>query len=167
MRIALSLLLISTLALAACQSRWNPVNWFGGSEEIATSENANPLIPNAKAEKEGVFGKKPEPVYNGTPIYQIKSLQIHRVPEGAMIVAIGVSAVHGANAAKLTPRNDGKPEGGVLSYDLLAIQPQGGFTGGSEESREVSVAHVLTTQQLEGVRTIKVFGTSNARQARR
>lgn len=166
MRVALPLLLISTLALGACQSRWNPVNWFGGSQEVAVSENANPLIPETQSNNT-FLGKKPEPEYSGIPIQMIQSLEVHRVPEGAMIVAIGVSNVHGANAAKLSPRNNGNPEGGVLSYDLLAVQPQGGFTGGSEQSREVSVAHVVTTQQLAGVRTIRVIGVSNAREARR
>ena len=164
MRIVLSLLLISTLALTACQSRWNPVNWFG-SDEPAPDGTANPLLPGQ--EDTGMFAKRPVAVYNGIPIQTVKSVTVQKVPEGALITAVGVPYVHGVFAVKLKPRNGGKPENGVLTYDLLGIHPSGAPYGGPERSREVTVGHVVTTQQLKGVHTIRVAGQQNARQARR
>ncbi|KPA22449.1 hypothetical protein shim_07310 [Shimia sp. SK013] len=169
MRIALAVLLMSTLTLTACQSRLNPFNWFGNDQEVQVDVDetaVNPLVPNSKGGN-SIFGERPEPVYSGTIVAQVKSVQVHRVPEGAMIEVIGISSIHGAHTVKLDPQNGGLPERGVLTYNLLAIHPQGGYTGGPEQSREISVAHILTPAQLEGVRTIRVVAATNARETRR
>ncbi|MGR3711769.1 MAG: hypothetical protein ACU0A6_01430 [Shimia sp.] len=168
MRIALSVLLVSTLTLTACQSRWNPVNWFGNDKEVVLAEGeANPLVPQKNNNNNSVFASKPEPVYAGTIVQQVTSVKVFRVTEGALIEVVGVSAIHGAHTLKLDPQNDGKPVNGVLTYNLLAVHPQGGFTGGPEQSRKVTVAHVLTNAQLDGVRTIRVVAAANARETRR
>ncbi len=173
MRTALTVLLLSTLTLTACQSRLNPFNWFGSDREVQAVKDAveageaNPLIPNAGKERKGLFGKKPEPVYAGTLLAQVKSVKVHRIPEGAMIEVVGVANLHGVHTLKLDPQNDGQLVKGVLTYNLLAVHPKGGFTGGPEQSREVTVAHVLTPEQLDGVRTIRVVAAQNARETRR
>ncbi len=163
MRIVLPALLISTLALGACQSRWNPVNWFGSDEPVPAGE-VNPLLPQRSTR--GLL-TRPETVYAGTPVQKVVSVDVARTREGAIITATGVTLFQAAYAVKLQPRNDGKPESGVLTYDLLALQPPGQPYAGTEQSRTVSVAHVLSNQQLSGVRTIQVIAVENARQARR
>ena len=163
MRIALSALLISTLALSACQSRWNPVNWFGSDEPVPAGE-VNPLLPQRTSQ--GLLSR-PESVYEGTPVQKVVSVEVARTREGAIITATGVTIFQAAYAVKLQPRNDGKPEGGVITYDLLALQPPGSPYAGTEQSRTVTVAHALTNQHLEGVRAIQVVAVENARQARR
>ena len=161
------LLLVAALGLSACSSRLNPLNWFGGSEEVELTEEEkaklNPLLPQ---EGPGLLGKRPDAGYLGTPVARIDELYVERVPGGAIIRATGLGTVQGAYAVKLDPRNEGEPEKGVLSYDLKAVQnPR--YAVGPESGRRLIVAHKLTDQQLEGVRLIKVYSKSNARQARR
>ncbi|PSL17289.1 hypothetical protein [Shimia abyssi] len=169
MRIALTALLTATLALSACQSRLNPVNWFGSDEaavrEVAETGEVNPLIPSE--ETGGLFAKGPAAPYGGTPIYNVKSMEVLRVPEGALITATGVATVHGVFDVRLLARNNGRPVSGVLTYDLLGLHPSGAPGGGSEQSREVTAAVVATNQELAGVRTIVVQSATNARQSRR
>lgn len=163
MRIVVLCLAISVMGVSACNSRYNPVNWFGGSEEVEVEgQNTNPLIPA----KSG-FSSRPEEQYPGIPVAKVTELKVERIADGAIIRASGVAYVQGAFAVKLMPQNEGKPVKGVLTYDLMAIHPAGGYGGGAENTRLVTVAHSLTDQQLEGVRTIKVVAIENARQARR
>lgn len=161
------LLLVAALGLSACSSRLNPMNWFGGSKEVALTEEEkaklNPLLPQ---EGPGILGERPGTNYLGTPVARVDELRVERVPGGAIIRATGLATVQGAYSVKLDPRNDGKVVKGVLSYDLKAVQnPR--YATGPESARRLLVAHKLTDQQLEGVRVIKVYSKSNARQARR
>ncbi|WP_204114611.1 hypothetical protein [Shimia biformata] len=163
----LALLVVATLGgCGFSQSNWNPFNWFGSSEEVEViDENTNPLVPQKS--NTGMFAKKPPPPYPGVPVGQVKELRIERVKGGALIRVTGVSDYLGSHSVKLQPENDGVPIQGVLTYQLLAINPGTPAGGGSEIAREVTVAHSLTNQQLEGVRTIKVVGARNALQSRR
>lgn len=161
------LILVAALGLSACSSRLNPMNWFGGSEEVdLTAEDkakVNPLIP-----KDGpnLLGKRSGETYIGDPVARIDELRVERIPGGAIIRVEGLATVQGAYAAKLDPRNDGDVVKGVLSYDLKAVQnPR--YRVGPEATRQLVVALKLTDQQLQGVRTIKVYSRENARQARR
>ncbi|MDV4144461.1 hypothetical protein [Shimia sp. FJ5] len=161
------LFLIAALGVSACSSRLNPFNWFGGSEEVALTEEErakqNPLIPQ---EGPGLLGKRPDPGYLGTPVASVDELRVERTPGGAIIRATGTGTVQGGYAIKLDPRNEGKPVKGVLSYDMKAVQnPR--YPVGPASARRLIVGHKLTNQQLEGVRVIKVYSQSNARQARR
>lgn len=158
---------VTLSSVGACSSvsasRYNPLNWFGSSEEVNVSNGeVNALIP---AKSKGLF-KKTDYVYPGTPVGQVTDVKIERTVSGAIIRVTGVADVVGAHSVKLQPENGGKPVKGVLTYQLLAIQDSG-VGGGSELSRELIVAHALTTQQLQNVRTIKVVAGRNARQTRR
>ena len=159
--------LIAALGVSACSTRLNPFNWFGSSEEVTLTEEekakVNPLIPQ---EGPGLMSKRPDPGYLGTPVARVDELRVERIPGGAIIRATGIGTVQGAYSVKLDPRNDGEAVKGVLSYDLKAVQNPS-YPSGPEASRRLVVAHKLTNQQLEGVRIIKVYSQSNARQARR
>ncbi|MEP5385111.1 MAG: hypothetical protein ABJQ23_17070 [Shimia thalassica] len=164
MRKTVLLLLVSATLLSACQSRYNPVNWFGNGEEVEVDPNAappNPLLP----EKSAIA--RPEEVYPGVPITRVTELKIERVAGGAIIRATGVADRQGVFALKLRPLNEGEAVDGVLTYEFLGIHPQNPIGIGAESSRTLIVAHSLTDQQLEGVRTIKVTAHQNALQARR
>ena len=162
MRIFVLCLAIAVMGVSACNSRYNPVNWFGGSEDLPDEgSSTNPLIPK----KSGM--SRPEESYPGIPVATISELKVERVANGALIRATGVAYVQGAFSVQLQPQNKGKPVDGVLTFDLMAIHPSNGYAGGPDRTREVIVAHSLTDQQLEGVRTIKVVANNNARQARR
>lgn len=167
MRATVPVLVITGLFLAGCNSRANPVNWFDSDHPdesvLAPIESTNPLIP----ESTGIFdSRKKEDVFLGTPIDAIADLTLERVPGGILIRATGRSATQGAYNARLTPANEDEiPEEGVLSYRLEAQYTQ--ITGGSAETREVTVARKLTDQELEGTRTIRVEGVQNALERRR
>ena len=96
----------------------------------------------------------------------VDELRVERTPGGAIIRVEGLSTVQGAYAVKLDPRNDGEAVKGVLSFDLKAIQNPI-YPVGPDATRKVVVALKLTDQQLQGVRTIKVYSLGNARQSRR
>ena len=160
MRTPVLILLISTLALSACQSRINPVNWFGNNRNDAVITDSNPLIPEETEAGQSFFAQEQAVAYVGQPVQQVTNMEVHRVPEGQLVMAVGVSAVHGTHDARLVAR-DGGPEGGVLTLDFMAIPPREPIIGGSDVSREITTATVLTDQQMAGVRTIRVISTNN------
>lgn len=165
MRKTVICLAIAAIGLSACSSRLNPMNWFGGSEEVAvetTTADVNPLIP-----KRAGLLSRPEEVYAGIPVQKITEMKVERTANGAIIRAAGIAYVQGAFAVALIPQNDGKPVSGVLSFELQAVHPKAGSRGGAEQTRQVTAAIALTNQELQGVRTIKVIGGENARQSRR
>lgn len=166
MRTSVLILLTSTLALSACQSRVNPLNWFGNDRSDAVITESNPLIPDETEEGRSFFAQEQEVAYVGKPIEQLSSVEVHRVSEGQLVMAVGVSAVHGAHTARLVPR-EGGIENGVLTLDFMAIPPLEPIVGGSDVSREITAAIVLTEQQIAGLRTIRVASTRNEIDRRR
>ncbi|ASM72221.1 MULTISPECIES: hypothetical protein [Roseobacteraceae] len=173
MRLTLSALLISSMALGGCaivrDSRVNPFNWFGNSrsEAVAPEASTNPLIPTGGV---GLFqrNRAERVVYKGEPIDTVSDLVIERVPGGAIIRASGVAPVQGLYEVKLTPENeDDEAVDGVLSYRLEGRLPEKARAGGSELTRTVTAAHAVTDQQLRGVKTIRVVGARNARTSQR
>ncbi|MBO9401559.1 MULTISPECIES: hypothetical protein [unclassified Shimia] len=161
MRTPVLILLTSTLALTACQSRLNPVNWFDGSGKSNQVVEGNPLIPDAEEEGgRSIFARDEIVAYVGQPVTQVSNVEVHRVTEGQLVMAVGVSSVHGTHDARLIAR-DGGVEGGVLTLDFLAIPPENPILGGSDLTREITTAVVLTDQQMAGVRTIRVAAANN------
>lgn len=176
MRVLTVTLLTAALILSACaavrDSRVNPFNWFGRgqSEPVVqtTAEEVNPLIPNRNERRFRIFGRNTNEVYLGTPIDQVSSLVVERVPGGAMIRASGISPFQGAYDVRLTPANDDElPVDGVLTYRLEVVQPSRARRGGPERVRTVTAARRVTDNQLAGVRTIRVEGVRNAQSSRR
>lgn len=172
MRILLALTMVSSMALAGCgglrDSRVNPANWFGKSQSrpvaAASAETVNPLIPE---QEDSIFRRNKAEVYDGTPVDQITDLRIERTSDGAIIRVIGLSAHQGAFDVRLVPdTKDERPVNGVLSYKLLALQPQT-QPPGSERARTVQAAEFISTQTLEQARTITVTGARNARSSSR
>lgn len=144
------------------------MNWFGNDAPdesvLEPIGEANPLIP----ESDGIFQNRRNKIaiYQGATIDAISDLTLERVPGGVLIRATGISSTQGPFNARLTPDNEDElPEDGVLTYQLQAYYTQ--ITGGAPETREVTVAHTLTDQQLSGTRTIRVEGLQNALERRR
>lgn len=143
------------LVLASCgisETRLNPFNWFGGSED-ATS--AQPL--------EVVELRDPRPL-----VAEITQLVIERTPGGAIVRVTGLPATQGWHNADLVSANpDGQPFNGVLSYSLRAEPPQTQTRVSTRQSRELTVAVFISDIALSGVRVIQVTGAQNSRIARR
>lgn len=172
MRISLSALLVASLALGACGSSLNPLNWFGRSTSepaAADSKPVNPLIPTGgdRSLLRNLTGADKEEIYNGQPFGEVVALVVERRDGGAIVRVTGRADRQGIYDVRLTPANeDEKPVDGVLTYRLEGLEPAN--TGvGSPASREVTAARSLTNQKLRGVRTIRVEGVRNSRVVRR
>lgn len=161
MRTPVLLLLTATLALSACQSRWNPANWWGKDRQSAVVVDENPLIPDQTDAGRSFFDNKQIAEYVGLPIDKVSSVEVHRVPEGRMVMAVGVSSVHGTSDVRLVAANNGQVDGGVLTLNMMGIPPIEPVIGGSDVTREVTTAVILTEQQMSGVRTIRVKALTN------
>lgn len=170
MRKSLLAVLIGATMLAGCgairESRINPFNWFGRSQEVpvAAKGEVNPLIPK----RGGLLGERPPgPGEITTPMDQVTALSVERVPGGAIIRASGVDPVQGAYNVRLVPANDDElPVKGVLTYRLERALPVNRSTG-PVQTREATAARRVTDQTLRGVRSIRVEGAQNARAVRR
>lgn len=144
-------------SLAACsaarESRFNPFNWFGRSQEERS------LIPEGR-EFEG-------PIDNRKLIDQITAMRVNRTPGGALVEAVGVPVTQGHWQAELVAQNDGIPVDGVLTYEFRIAEPFGFRPQGTPQSREITVATAISNVKLQRVTTIRVVGARNARTSRR
>lgn len=175
MRGAVTLLTISSLALAGCSgfrdSGANPANWFGSSQSAPRAAPAdaeagavNPLIPE---DGDSIFARKPEAeTYAGTPIYTVKNLTVEPSAGGAIVKATGVSLRQGAYDVRLWPENDGEPVNGVLTYTMRAIQ-RADTPQGPERTRRVSAGQFVSDQTLTQVRSVHVLGRTTTATTRR
>ena len=161
-------------ALAGCsgfrQSRINPRNWFGRSsarprEAAASADGSNPLIPERE---DSIFRRGPrEEVYAGTPVDQITALTVERTSDGAIIRVTGQTLRQGAFDVRLIPEHDeDAPVGGVLSYELRAVQPSD-TPQGPARTRQVQAGVLVTNQTLERVTAVRVRGLRNERVSQR
>ncbi|MDJ0827748.1 MAG: hypothetical protein QNJ16_19855 [Rhodobacter sp.] len=149
-RLIVALMLVTTVAACSrvAESRFNPFNWFGRSEQatvVATNPNADP-----------------RPL-----IAQITSLQVEQVPSGAIIRATGLPNRQGFFDGDLVPLNAEAPQDGVLSYQFRISAPFVRTRVGTPQSREVLVGRFVSEQTLQGVRQIRVSGSANALAVRR
>ena len=148
-------ILILPLLLASCglsETRLNPFNWFGGSEEATTAEPV-----------EVVERADPRPL-----VAEITQLVIERTPGGAIVRVTGLPPTQGWHSVALVNVNpDGEALNGVMSYSLRALPPETPTRVSTRQSRELTAAVYLSDIQLAGVRVIQVTGAQNSRIARR
>lgn len=153
MRIPLLAALAIGLTLGGCgavrESRLNPFNWFGGSEET----EAQPALPGA-------------PVDRRMLVEEVVALSVERLPGGVIVRATGLPATQGYWEAELVAR---PVENGELIYDFRIFPPITNEPVSTPQSREVVVATYLSDFRIEseGIRQITVQGGLNARTSRR
>lgn len=142
--------LCATLALGACStvsnSRLNPFNWFGGSEEAAV---VSPLD---------------KPADKRMLVAQVVDMTLEKMPGGVIIRATGLPPTQGYWEADLVAR---PVEDGVIIYDFRVFPPVDVADISTQQSREVTVATFLSDIKLEQIRQITVQGEANARTSRR
>ncbi|MDQ2067589.1 hypothetical protein Q9295_14515 [Xinfangfangia sp. CPCC 101601] len=140
-----------TFGLAACggfgASKFNPMNWFGGSQEV---------------QKEALPAAAPD--YRAL-VQQVISLDIDEVPGGAIIRATGLPPTQGYWQAELVPQP--VDANGRLVLEFRAFPPVKASNSGTAPSREVVVALYLSNYKLNAIREIVVQGEANARSVRR
>ncbi len=150
-RLILALTLLGVLAGCArvAESRFNPFNWFGRSQEVQT------VAP-------GEIPQDPRPLVD-----QVTELVIERVPGGAIVRARGLPQTQGYYDGALVSETRNAPVDGVLTYQFRVVPPAEPQRVSTPRSREIVVARFLSDQALQGVRSIRVEAASNARAARR
>ncbi|MCA0272541.1 MAG: hypothetical protein LCH69_10810 [Proteobacteria bacterium] len=146
-------LLVAALAVTACgrirDSKINPFNWFGGSEEEVVQV------------VDGV-PQDPRPV-----VQEVTGLEVARQPGGAIVTATGVPPTQGWWDAALVPDGDGSVKDGVLTYRFVVEAPLELRRTSTPQSREVTAAVYLSDIRLQGVSKIVVLGASNSRSTSR
>lgn len=153
MRLPQILLLTAALGLASCgmvrNSKLNPANWFGKSQEVTVAvQPTEDLDAKGRSLIQNVLSMKVEP-YKG----------------GAIIRATGLPPTQGWWQADLVPRP--LDENGVLVLEFRVFPPVKPWPQGTQPSREITVALALSDIKLTGVREIVVQGAENARSSRR
>ena len=144
----MAVMLVATIAGCArvTESRLNPFNWFGRSENaevvVATDPNQDPR---------GL-------------VAQIVTLRVEKVPGGAIIRATGLPPNQGYYDGDLLFVS---AENGVRNYEFRASPPRTQTRVSTQQSREVVVGLFVSEQSLSGVRQIRVSGASNALVVRR
>lgn len=154
-RLIATLLIASLLAGcgAARESRLNPFNWFGGSQEEQIGLTPDDLV---------------ERIDNRPLIDQVTSLRIERVQGGAIVHAVGLADTQGSWEADLVLENRGRvDENGALILQFKAFPAVRPTRQGTEASREVVTGTFLSDQTLAPARQITVRGQRNARSSRR
>lgn len=152
--------------LAGCatvsESRFNPLNWFGKSQSVATVDSQNqqivlPSLAPRKGYSEFVDIRPLAP--------SISELSVKKSASGAIVVAGTTLPSLGYFDAQLVPVDDGNSS--TLSFDFKIRPPEQAAPTGSAAQRQISVAYSLSNAELSGVRTIIVRSANGARQVRR
>ncbi|MEH6776284.1 MAG: hypothetical protein V7668_20340 [Cereibacter changlensis] len=132
------------LALGACGSRLNPMNWFGGARETAPVASVEGPVTRVDT----------RPL-----VAQVISLDVKRMQGGAIVRAVGLPPTQGFWQADLVAR---PLVDGVQVYEFRVSPPPVPNAVSTQRSREISVATFISSYQLEGIRQITVQSAGNA-----
>lgn len=148
---SLTAALIALLVLTSCgkvrDSRLNPFNWFGRSEQTETLQTVQKPAD-------------PRPL-----VADVVSMNVEPYSGGAIVRATGISPTQGYWDAELVEvEND---ESGHLILEFRLFPPVAEQGVNTPRSREVTVAMTLSPARLENISRITVQGASNARTTRR
>ncbi|KMW56926.1 hypothetical protein AIOL_001884 [Candidatus Rhodobacter oscarellae] len=130
------------------ESRLNPFNWFGRSQEAEVVTTA----PDAD----------PRPL-----VRQIVSLRVEQVPGGAIVRATGLPEQQGYFDGALIPVGREVAENGALNYEFRVNPPFEQTRVSTPRSREVIVGRFVSDQTLAGAQQIRVSAAENALVVRR
>lgn len=161
MRPVLPLILCATMVVTGCSriadSRINPLNWFGRSQAVASSDGQSTPPPLVRAEQgtnvvdtRGLVGT-------------VTALSVDRTADGAIVRATGSTTAPAQFNAQLVPLGI---DAGVLT---LAFRVQTPETSRSllPQPRQITAAHLLSNRELSSIRSVRVEGNQNALISRR
>lgn len=156
---SIALVLVAAVALTGCQSRLNPVHWFGGTR------SAGP----ATLEPEGGYVVASDP-RQGFP--RLTGARWEGVPGGRMLVVTGLAPTKGWwDVAILTeqPMPEGRIQAdadGVLRLRMVGRPPlpdqAAGRMAANPQVDTITAAFMLTNQQLTRLRAVAVSGAGNS-----
>jgi hypothetical protein len=148
MMLRVALILSVTLSLAACDSRINPLNWFGGDrEQRVTIENdatGRPVVVDGRI-----------------LVSELIQLSVEQTTSGAIIRATGVVPVQGYYDAELVLI---ERTASSVVYEFRVEQPLDNAIAGIQQ---ISVGTELSVGELAGVRSITVIAATNRRSVAR
>ncbi|MCF8486405.1 MAG: hypothetical protein K9G71_14445 [Rhodobacteraceae bacterium] len=148
---SLTAALIALLVLTSCgkvrDSRLNPFNWFGRSEQTETLQTVQKPAD-------------PRPL-----VADVVSMNVEPYSGGAIVRATGISPTQGYWDAELVELENDEPGHLILEFRLFPPVAEQGVN--TPRSREVTVAMTLSPARLENISRITVQGASNARTTRR
>jgi hypothetical protein len=148
---SLTAALIALLVLTSCgkvrDSRLNPFNWFGRSEQTETLQTVQKPAD-------------PRPL-----VADVVSMAVEPYSGGAIVRATGISPTQGYWDAELVEVENDEPGHLILEFRLFPPVAEQGVN--TPRSREVTVAMTLSPARLENISRITVQGASNARTTRR
>jgi len=150
-----SLLAVMALVLftSACggfrQSRFNPLNWFGGAE------------PAAAAAPSVVDREDPRALAG-----QITALKVEPMPGGAIVRATAVMPTQGWWEAELVPVEK-EPVDGRMVYEFRTFPPVTQADISTPQSRSITAAVFLSDIRLSQIASVTVQGATNGLTARR
>ena len=130
------------------ESRFNPLNWFGGSSEEATT-------------LAGDISKYQGPPDTSVQIAELVSMKVDRMPGGAIITAEGVAPIQGFWEPKLVVADSEDP--GTITLDFRIQRPFRQHPAGAVPTRTVSAGAFLSDAKLRNVNRIIVRGASTQR----
>lgn len=139
-----ALLITAILSLAACESRINPLNWFGGEREQRIA--VNPEATAGTVDEDGRILAA-----------EITQLSVEQTTSGAIVRATGVTPAQGFFDAELVLVE--QTETSVV-FEFRVAAPVGTGTAGLQT---ISVGAELTVRELAGIRSITVISQSNRR----
>lgn len=130
------------------QSRFNPANWFGGSQE----DEAPPQRADETADGRLL-------------VREVTEVVVEPVGTGALVRATGLPPTQGWWDAELVAHPI--DEEGRMVFDFRVSQPPGPTPASTPVSRQIVAAAYLSNAKLREVREIIVRGAENARATRR
>lgn len=153
---AVAVLAVATGCARVSESRLNPFNWFSASEEAEVSS----LLP-PEARSAG-------PQDSSTPVPDVVSMQVDRMPGGAVVTAEGVTLTQGFWESRLVevPRGLDTPSDAIV-LDFRVQRPYRPHPVGAVPTRTVSAGIYLSEADLRGISQIIVRGSITQRVARR
>jgi hypothetical protein len=149
---SLTVALAAMLFLTSCgfvrESRLNPFNWFGRSEQTETvaavgaDEDPRPLVDD------------------------VISMQIEPYSTGVIVRATGITPTQGWWDAELVEAKLEEEDPSHLVLEFRLLPPPAATPVNTPRSREVTVAKTVSVNRLENIRQITVQGARNARTSR-
>ncbi|WP_323037901.1 hypothetical protein [Pararhodobacter sp.] len=154
MRTSVVVMLVAALTVTGCstirESRMNPRNWFGASQEERPS-----------------LGPVRDRVDNRALVTQVTAMTIEPTSSGALVRAEAMMPSAGWWDGELVPQNFGRPEAGVLTLHFVAAAPREAVPDTGAQSRTLIAVYPMSQAQLDTVSSVVVTGETNSRSVRR
>lgn len=145
--------LVVTFALGGCgrvaDSRANPFNWFGGSDEVVVAADVSP---------------EAEALRDDTLLPNVLELEAAPHPGGVILTAKGLAPTQGFHSGELVLVSQAANE---MVFELRATAPGTAQPEGAQATREMVVGIFLSQQTMGNASRIVVIAGENRRSVRR